>query len=227
LNANAGPDRQYEVLNFGVAAYSLLHQVRMLDDRVYKFHPDVVVLADGRHPQGPVVRHVTLALADGTLEAYPDLAEIVARAGVADYPGKGLPVPTNPLRKTAQALGLKARMPEREVTLRLTEIADVLIDWGMRHAADQARAHGAIPVYVDGMLPVDTLIADSPMLTSARKAGFVVIRLSPIFEGLPLDGLRIGSWDDHPTAKGMKVIADGLYAEFTRRDAELKLGIRK
>jgi D-alanyl-lipoteichoic acid acyltransferase DltB (MBOAT superfamily) len=227
LNANAAPGRQYEVLNFGVAAYSLLHQVRMLDERVYKFHPDVVVLADSRQPDGPVVRHVTHALADGTLGAYPDLAEIVARAGVADYPGKGFPVPTNPLRKTAQALGLKARMPEREVTLRLAEHVDMLIDWGMRHAAEEARAHGAIPVYVDGMLPVDTMIADSPMLRSAREAGFVIIKLSSIFEGLPRNDLRIGSWDNHANEKGMKIIADGLYAEFKRRDAELKLGIVK
>jgi hypothetical protein len=217
LNANAAPGTHYEVMNFGVAAYSLLHQVRMLDDRVYKFHPDVVVLTDGRGPDGPVIRHVTNALASGTLTAYPELAEIVERAGVVDYPGNGFPVPTNPLRKAAQALGLKARMPEREVLLRLAENADVLIDWGMHHAAEQARAHGAIPVYVDGMFPVDTMIADSPMLKSARDAGFVVIKLSNIFVGQPRDDLRIGSWDNHPNAKGMKVIADGLYAEFKRR----------
>lgn len=227
LNAGAAPGKHYEVMNFGVAAYSLLHQVRMLDDRVYKFHPDVVVLTDGRQPDGPVIRHVTHALADGTIKAYPELAEIVARAGVVDYPGNGFPVPTNPLRKTAQAVGFKARMPEREVVLRLAENVDTVIAWAMHHAADQARAHGAIPVYVDGMFPVDTMIADSPMLKSAREAGFVVIKLSSIFEGLPRNDLRIGSWDNHPNAKGMKVIADGLYAEFKRRDAKLKLGIVK
>jgi hypothetical protein len=218
LNASAAPGKHYEVLNFGVAAYSLLHQVRMLDDRVYKFHPDIVVLTDGRQPDGPIVRHVINALASGSLKTYPDLAEIVERTGVTDYPGKGFPVPTNPLRKTAQALGLAARMPEREVVLRLTENADVFIAWGMQHAADAARAHGAIPVYVDGMFPVDTMIADSPMLKSARDAGFVVIKLSNIFEGLPRNDLRIGSWDNHPNAKGMKVIADGLYAEFRKRE---------
>jgi hypothetical protein len=146
---------------------------------------------------------------------------------VVDYPGNGFPVPTNPLRKTAQAVGFKARMPEREVVLRLAENVDTVIAWAMHHAADQARAHGAIPVYVDGMFPVDTMIADSPMLKSAREAGFVVIKLSSIFEGLPRNDLRIGSWDNHPNAKGMKVIADGLYAEFKRRDAKLKLGIVK
>ncbi|MEO5814749.1 MAG: hypothetical protein ABIT20_05670 [Gemmatimonadaceae bacterium] len=227
LNATAAPGRHYEVMNFGVAAYSLLHQVRMLDDRVYKFHPDLVVLTDGRQPNGPVIRHVTKALSDGTIKVYPDLLAIVARAGVTDYPGEGLPVPSTLLRKTVQAVGLGARMPTREVELRVGESVDVIIDWAMHHAANEARAHGAIPVFVDGMFPVDTMIADSPMLKSAREAGFVVITLSSIFDGQQRNDLRIGSWDNHPNAKGMKVIADGLYAEFKRRDAELKLGIEK
>ncbi|MEP6732952.1 MAG: hypothetical protein ABJE10_20080 [bacterium] len=227
LNAEAAPGQHFEVMNFGVAAYSLLHQVRMLDERVYRFHPDVVVLTDGRQPEGPVVRHVTNALANGTIKAYPELEEIVARAGVKDYPGAGIPIPMSPFRKTAQALGVKARMPEREVVLRLTESVDELMDWGLKHAAQEARAHGAVPVFVDGMFPVDTAIADSPMLKSARDAGFVVIKLSDIFVGKQRNDLRIGSWDNHPNGKGMKVIADGLAAEFRKHEAELKLGLAR
>jgi hypothetical protein len=225
MNAGAAPGQHFEVMNFGVAAYSLLHQMRMLDDRVYRFQPDVVVLTDGRQPEGPVVRHVTTALANGTIKAYPELAEIVERAGVTDYPGNGIPVPMSPFRTTAQALGVKARMPEREVVLRLTSAVDVIMDWSLRHTAAEARAHGAVPVFVDGMFPVDTMIADSPMLKSARDAGFVVIKLSDIYVGQPRNDLRIGSWDNHPNAKAMKMIANGLYAEFKKHDAELKLGI--
>ncbi|MEO7772666.1 MAG: hypothetical protein ABIX19_16700 [Gemmatimonadaceae bacterium] len=210
LNAGQANDRTVEVMNFGIAAYSLLHQVRMLDDRVYRFAPDVVVLTDGRAPNGPIVSHVTKALFDGTIGTYPELAAIVKRAGVEDFPGKGIPVPTTLLRRAAQAVGVHARMPEREVGLRVAQSVDTIVTWAFRHAAEQARAHGAVPVFVDGMFPVDTAIADSPMLKGARDAGFIVIKLSSIFEGQPRDDLRIGSWDNHPNARAMKMIGEAL-----------------
>jgi len=227
LNEGATPGQHYEVMNFGVAGYSLLHQMRMLEDRVYRFQPDVVVLTDGRQPEGPIVRHVTNALYDGTIAAYPELEELVARAGVRDFPGSGIPVPTNPLRKVLLALGVKARMPEREVMLRVRKVVYEVIDWSLLHVAEQARAHGAVPVFVDGMALSDTAIADSPMLKGAREAGFAVIMLSDIYDGQPRDELRIGSWDNHPNARAMKLIAAGLAKQFRNHEGELGLGIGK
>ena len=211
------------MLNFGVAAYSILHQMRILDDRVYRFHPDVVVVTDGRQPEGPIVQHLTRVLADRATGTYPELDSILRRAGMRDFPGRGVPVPTAPLRRVVQAAGIHARMPEREVALRAYSALDEIVAWSLRHIAQQARAHGAVPVFVDGMFPIDSVVSDTPMMRSARDAGFLVISLAKIWDGQPRDSLRLGAWDNHPNARAMRMIGEGLYRELQRHDAELHL----
>ncbi|MEP6619271.1 MAG: hypothetical protein ABJE47_08150 [bacterium] len=225
MNEQQGGSPRYETLNFGVAAYSLLHQMRILDDRAYKFNPDVVLLTDSRTPARPIVQHLIRALEDGTLGTYPGLDSIVKRAGVHDYPGKGVAIATDPLRAMARMVGVKTRMPYREAYIRLNNAMSEIIDWTLQHTAEQAKAHGAVPIFVDGMFPADTAIPDSPMMASARKHGFLVIELATQWEGQPRDDLRIGAWDNHPNPRAMKMIADGLYREFQKHESELHLGI--
>ena len=222
LNRDAAAKTHYEVLNFGVAAYSLLHQMRMLDDRVYQFHPDVVVLADGRLPNGPIVAHLTRALDAHTTGAYPALDSILRSAGIDDFPGRGLPVPIAPLRRAAQAMGIHARMPEREAALRANAVVDDVIAWSFKHMAQQARVHGAVPVFMDGAFPTDSA-ADTPMMRSARDAGFVVISLADIWNGPARKSFMVAPWDPHPNARGMQKIADGLYRQLRLHDAEVHL----
>jgi D-alanyl-lipoteichoic acid acyltransferase DltB (MBOAT superfamily) len=217
LNESSSTSPHFEVLNFGVAAYSLLQQVRTLDEKGYRFQPDIVVLADGRNPEGPIVQNLSRALSNRTTGVYPGLDSIIARAGVRDVGKPGIPVPTEQLRRVARAMGIKVRMPWREVDLRLYTVAGDIIDWSFRHVAQEARAHGAIPVFVDGAMPSDTSVADTPMTRSARAAGVVVIKLSSIWQGQPLPELEIGSWDLHPNGRGMHLIARGLYREFDRK----------
>ena len=106
---------RYEVLNFGVAGYSLLQQLRMLDDRVCKFHPDVVVLTDGRRATVRSIRHVTSALAHGTITTYPELAEIVQRAGGRGLSGQRFAGADHAAEKRShRPSASRHEMPERE-----------------------------------------------------------------------------------------------------------------
>jgi D-alanyl-lipoteichoic acid acyltransferase DltB (MBOAT superfamily) len=217
LNRSSSARHNFEVLNFGVAAYSILQQVRTLDEKVYRFQPDVVVLADSHNPEGPIVQGLSLAILNHTTGVYPGLDSIIAKAGVRDVGRAGIPVPTERLRQVARAMGMKVRMPWREVELRLYTVTDDVIDWAFRHAAQEARAHGAIPVFVDGAMPSDTSAAATPMIRSARAAGVIVIELSDIWRGQPLPELEIGPWDPHPNERGMQLIARGLSREFDRQ----------
>jgi hypothetical protein len=225
LNQHAATGSRFEVLNFGVAAYSILHQTRTLDEKVYRFQPDVVLLADGRQPERSLVEHLGKAVWEGTTGVYPDLDSILAGAGVRDVNRPGIPIPTETLRRAARAVGVEARIPTREIALRLYSVTNEIFDWSFKRIVREARANGAIPVFVDGILPVDTAVTDTPMIRSARAAGVVVIKLSDIWRGQPLTELRLGSWDIHPNGRAMKLIAIGLYREFQRRDAELHLGV--
>ncbi len=57
LNQSAGAASpvRYEVLNFGVAGYSMLEQLAMLEDRVFAFQPDAVFVTDSPRAAGPIV----------------------------------------------------------------------------------------------------------------------------------------------------------------------------
>ena len=48
LNRSAAPETniRYEVLNFGVAGYSLLQQLAMLEERAVMFQPDAVFITN-------------------------------------------------------------------------------------------------------------------------------------------------------------------------------------
>ncbi|MEP6495232.1 MAG: SGNH/GDSL hydrolase family protein [bacterium] len=223
LNEDASAPAHYEVLNFGVAAYSILHQMRMLDDRVYRFHPDVVVLTDGRLPDGPIVSHLTRAVGQITVGAYPELDSILRKAGISDFPGHGPPLPIAWLRRAAKALGVPVRMPEREVALRANTALDDVVAWSFRHMAQEARAHGAVPVFMDGAFPTDSTGPDTPMMRHAREAGFLVVSLADIWNGQPRDEFMVAPWDPHPNARGMQKIADGLYRQLRLHDAQAHL----
>jgi D-alanyl-lipoteichoic acid acyltransferase DltB (MBOAT superfamily) len=225
LNASAAHAAGYEVLNFGVGAYSLLQQMRMLEERVFAFDPDVVVITDSPRADMPLVAHLTGVLSSGVAIPYPGLDSIVRAAGIRDFPGEGMPVPTHPLRAMARAVGLPMRMPWREANLRLYAVADEIMAWSLAHMAHAAREHGAVPVFLALGQVSDTAVADSPIMANARAAGFVVLNLFDLYDGQDRDALRVAPWDDHPNAHATPMIADRLYRELQNHEAELRLGL--
>ena len=152
VNAAASPGVRFEVLNFGVAAYSLTKQLAQLDDRVVAFAPDVVVFTDSPRLREPVVQHVAQAVGAGVAIPYPELARTVADTGIAPLASRGIPVPFDSLRSVAHLLGIPTRMPWHEAERRLRYASPRLIRATLdemkgiakQHARPLARVRGRI-----------------------------------------------------------------------------------
>jgi len=49
----------------------------------------------------------------------------------------------------------------------------------------------------------------------AEAAGFAVIDLSGVYDGLDPQSLRVSADDNHPNAEGHRLVAEALYRVFT------------
>jgi hypothetical protein len=59
----------------------------------------------------------------------------------------------------------------------------------------------------------------------AREAGFTILQLSGVYDGVSLRSLKIAPWDAHPNAVGHRLIADRLYALLRDSEDVVPLGL--
>jgi hypothetical protein len=212
LNRSAVPGANFEVLNFGVAAYALTQQLAALQAKVLRFKPDIVVFTDSPRLGSPAVQHLLRAIAAKHDHPYPALAEVTRRSGVHLLGDSGPALPFDWLRRAMAKAGLAARMPWAEADQRLRRSTDEVIRATLLEAAALTRRHGAVPVF----LALDNVIAAPEAkpraLDDARAAGMVVFDLLDLWEARrALETLRIAQWDNHPNALGNRIIADQLH----------------
>ncbi|MFN2399922.1 MAG: hypothetical protein ABR543_14985 [Gemmatimonadaceae bacterium] len=226
LNAaadSAGTGR-FEVLNFGVAGYSLLQQLSLLEQRAVMFEPDAVLIADGRHLSGPIVAHLRHVLSARVAIPFADIDSLVRRTGVTALADSGIPIPFQSPRALFRRLGLGTRMPWDEARRRLRPEVDDIIRLTLGQIARVAREHGAVPVFVALDNVVDRPQREVVALREAATAGFLVFDLLGLWEGRDKPSLRIAPWDNHPNAAGNRIIADRLFTLIQQHRTALKLG---
>jgi D-alanyl-lipoteichoic acid acyltransferase DltB (MBOAT superfamily) len=212
--------RRFEVLNFGVSGHSLMQQLAMFDDRVADFSPDVVLIPIDWYLDAQLVEHLMRVVAEDMAPIpYPSLDTLLA--GIGLEPGHaGYPVPFAAPRAFARAMGIQARMPEREVAARLRERADTLVGWSIAQLARSVRAHDAVPVVV-----VMTLLDRRPRPTpevehakrAAQAAGMITLDIRDVYQGYDRAALRVSPWDAHPNPRANRLITDRLAAELLRQ----------
>jgi hypothetical protein len=222
--ADSAPGTRFEVLNFGVAGYSLLQQLAMLDDRAVRFQPDLVVITDSPWLREPVVSHLLDVVGSRVAIPYAGLDSIITRSGVHALSDAGYPIPFHVTRSAVGYLGLKARMPWAEADRQLRIRADTIVDWTLREIARVARSHGATPVFLALDVVVDSPSSDANALRSAKSAGFVVFDLLDIWQGRDKPALRIAPWDEHPNVAGNRLVAERLFELVWQHKAEFRLG---
>lgn len=214
LNRDRGSDgRRFEILNFGVDGYPLPAQLAILQDRVLRFAPDMIVMTN--YHQGAVMteRYLVKILSDGA--ALPDdtMESLVNTQGLREGFKKGLPLPYEWLRGIADRVGLSARMPEAEANARIRRIVDGVNDAAIAHIADIGRSEG-IPVVV---LALDAVLDNQPPgIPNAAAIETEHLPVLDLLDAFPEDrraALRVAPWDDHPNAEGHRLIADRLYAD--------------
>jgi len=186
LTADSGMPRT-EVLNFAVQSYSPLQELVMLQDRVFKFQPDLVLFTAHETDLLYSGRHLREVLQKGYPIPYPEIQEIISRAGITG----------------------KMSNPEARARLRPYQVP--LFQWIVGEMARSTAAHGARSALMLIRLP--TLDRDSllPMRHAAEAAGMPVIDLMDIWPELAEPTFRVAPWDQHPNSSGHALLAEGLY----------------
>ena len=214
---------RYEVLNFGVAGYSLVQQLAMLEERALAFRPDAVFITDSPHLKATIVPHLLSVAAARAAVPYPELDAVVRQTGVRALADDGVPAPFHAVRSLLNAAGVRTRMPWHEADRRLRLSVDDIMHWTLRRIAQVTRQHGAVPVFV----ALDNLreppATDRSALEAAAAAGFVVFNLFDVWQGRDKTLLRIAAWDDHPNAAGNQIVAEHLFTLMRKFRAELRL----
>ena len=220
-----GGGPRYEVLNFGVAGFSLLQQLAMLNDRALMFQPDAVFITDSPRLEVPVISHILKTVWSKVPVPFPGLEALIQEAGVTALANDGLAVPFDNGRAVLGALGVQTRMPWLEAERRLRLSSDRLVQWTLAHAAQVTREHGAVPVFValDNVedAPSERMLA----LEQAKTAGFVVFDLLELWKGREYPPLRIAEWDHHPNGPGNRLIAERLVELMRQHRLELRLAM--
>ena len=119
-------------------------------------------------------------------------------------------------------------MAEPELRRRLEPISVDVIKWSLQRIAALCREHGVPAVAL--VIPRTNATPEDPQelakLTAwAKSAGFSVLNLEGVFDGQVLDSIQVSSKDDHPNARGHRLIADRLFEQLRESDRRvLKLG---
>lgn len=206
--------RKFEFLNFAVDGFTLPQQLAMLEDRVLKFAPDMVIVTH-YHPGRAMTEAYLGKITWKQIPVSEDLRAILARAGIDHVDRGSVPIPTEIGRDLARTLGLQPRMPQGEFEGRARRISDAVNDWALDRIATIVRDNGAVPAVLALNAVIDNAPADVPNIDAIRRAQFVVFNLFDVYPAEDRALLRVARWDDHPNAMGHQVIADALYTQLT------------
>jgi hypothetical protein len=204
LNARRGPDDpRYEVLNFGTGKSFAIHRRVLIDRKVFGFDPDIVyVVAHQDEFLGPVA-HLAKLTAGGSELPYPCLKEVIQKAG------------------------LTPNTPWGEVQARLQPLAPEIVLGVYRDLVAECRRREILAVWIYIPIPGVTEPGGlgAELVQVAERAGFVVVDLSDWATGHRPAEVKLSEADQHPNARGQRLITDRLIDAVIQRP-ELLRGAR-
>ena len=191
--AREGAVPPIQVLNFGVGSYSLFQQLLMLQDRVWRFEPDAVMIVGHPGDAERLAIHLVQQVRRGVQPPFPAVQQILARAQVT------------------------ADVRETEAMSRLLPLRDELMAWTLREIVTVARARNVTPVWVYLSTPErgPTRAEIDAMARQATAAGFAVLDWSDVYDGVDIATVQASQWDFHPNAAGHELIAQRFYRDLT------------
>lgn len=217
LNREAPAGRRYEILNFGVDGFTLPQQLAMLEERAWRFSPDLVLVTQYHRSTVMTERYLIKILNKGIEVPPGPLADQMTAAGLLPHADGNLPIPFESWRAAARSLGLKPRMPRDEAAARAHRIASAVNDTAIDGIAASARAHGT-PVIALGLnVVIDDAPDQVPNAAAFASAGIPMLDMFDVFPEAERPALRVAPWDDHPNAAGHRLISERLYRELVPR----------
>ena len=218
--------KRVEVLNFGVNGYALPQQVALLEQRVFAFRPDVVIVTESPYFREGISRYLQRLLWDGNPIPYPELKAILEKGGLYPMDTTGVAIPFASLRRLASVAGIDSRMTWHESRARIQAASQEIARWSTRRMSAEIRAHGAVPVLL-AIAPADPLprYSDRWIGEFGTDAGLIPFNLLHLYDGQDLSAFRVAPWDNHPNALGHRMIADALYKELRLHAADLGIDV--
>lgn len=210
----AGFDR-FEILNFGVDGYCMMQQLTMLEDRVFRFSPDVVIATAYKANVVMTQVFVQKIVSRDIDIPYAPVAALLSDAGLQDSQQGEIPVPFQSWRRAARWAGLEPRMPHAESQARIRHVADDVTEWAIGRYAEVARASGVRPAVLAMDAILDEPTRSLPDESAIKRAGLPVFNLLDVYPEDRRAAFRVAPWDEHPNAAGHRHIAERLYPELT------------
>ena len=201
LNTNK-PDstyKKYEILNFAMYRYHLLHHVELCNTRVFSFQPNAVLYIAHTEEERRFCNIFSDYIRNGTNLKYSFLEDIKRLSGV------------------------KQSMSDTEIKERLKPFMKEVITWCYKQIADACKKNSALAIWV--FLPTTN---DKPnqqeyieLKNLALKANFIPIDLRGVFDNEKLNKIQVSETDPHPNVFGHKLIAEKLYEELIKNRKQI------
>ncbi len=207
LNDSAGekPYKRYEILNFAVGGYTLLHYFLQAKSEVLEFNPDVVVLALHYNERVRIRGHLSRIQQARPEIPYPAIAEAIRELDAA------------------------AERSPKQFQESLDSHASTVLRWTLLEMARLFREAG-VPVLA---IYVPTTAESKKIKTDARDelmkltadVGIPFLWLeNPFGSRENIERLYIAEWDTHPNEKGHRKLAESLFRLMQSRPEEFALG---
>lgn len=200
LNAErpGGPDRAYEVLNFSVGGMQMLDRLYMVDTKLPRFEPDLILVCATMHDlRWAIYNRLGQQVREGRELHFDFLRELVAKAGI-----------TPDQRETK--MNQKLSRYRQELAL------------GCFQELGRISDRTGIPIAVVNLrLRTDPVGPDLELQSKlARDAGLPTIDLYSAYEGQDPRKMYLKDTDPHPTSAANALLADELWNDL-RADAAL------
>jgi hypothetical protein len=189
----APPGRRVEILNFSTAGYGAILKFACLEKKGFGFNLDVVIQTAVSNEKDWVQRNLAGVVKEGKPVPYPFLAGIFQQAHV------------------------NKDMTPSVIKYRISRYSDELIRWVYAELAKSCRQHGARPYLL--LLPKPESDPDSAqefkeIAHIAEGNGIGVLDITDAYASAgDLQSLWVAPWDNHPNARGHKLLADAFLRE--------------
>ena len=188
------PPRRFEVLNFGVAAYSPMQRLETLRDKVLRFRPDLVIYSATTLDIRLMEIHLCDMLRNNVDLKYDFLLKMAELAGV---------------EQDDRRINVDGEMVNKSrLKHKLRPFYWGLYDKTMEAIAADCRVAGVplvmaiIPRVGKSDVPATRAEPVARLKAIASHQGLTVFDLSDAFDSFDPGEIEIAAWDDHPNAIG-------------------------